>query len=218
MIWTSVCVIWTCARYDWTRVCNVWFERAPEMNERILIWQRARCIIWTRVRYNLSARAVRFECPLVRYDLNARALWSERACGPIWTRARNHWTRHLVWFEHTRGMIWTRAWNYWTRFNMVTCARYDLNAQYGNVHQKMTSQNRCPFDRRTFSFVFRAKKRLYVVKWPKNHQKITSQNRCPFDRRTFSFVFRAKNDCILWNDPKIAQKWRDILRKQEITY
>ena len=38
---------------------------------------------------------------------------------------------------------------------------------------------------------FWVKKRLYIVKRPKNHPKMTSQNRSPFAHRTFSFVFRA---------------------------
>ena len=60
--------------------------------------------------------------------------------------------------------------------------------------QKMTSKNRSPFDCRTFSFVFRAKKRLYVVKLPKKHPKMNSQNQCPFVNRTIPLIFRAKKE------------------------
>ena len=141
-----------------------------------------------------------------------------------WKTTRNHENHKGVPFRKSSKM--TQKMTSWNRspfdcrtFSFVFRAKKRLCVvKWPTKSPKMTSQNRCPFDRRTVSFVFRATKRLYVVKWPKNHPKMTSQNQCPFDRRIFSFVFRAKNDYILWNDPKIAQKWRDILRKQEITY
>ena len=67
-------------------------------------------------------------------------------------------------------------------------------------------QHSYSFDHMTISYDFRAKKHLYIVKWPKSHQKLTSQNWCPFGHTTVSFDFRAKKHVYMVKMTKKSSK------------